>query len=125
MNGGVLGLPLLDGLYIFQETKHIYNHLLYLLKVQGIWPETADGTDINAVDRSNSSYSGSDSPPDNYFLLASGDDFSQVKVFRYPCIKKGAKAVIGKGHSSHVTNVKFSKQDDYLISTGGEDNCIM
>ncbi|EAR94225.2 HELP domain protein (macronuclear) [Tetrahymena thermophila SB210] len=92
--------------------------------VQGIWPEAADGTDINAVDRSNSTYSRNDTPPDNYYLLATGDDFSQVNIFRYPCIKKGSKAVVGKGHSSHVTNVKFSKNDDYLISTGGEDNCV-
>lgn len=92
--------------------------------VQGIWPEGADGTDINATDRSNSTYSGVEAPPDNYYLLASADDESQVKIFRYPCIKKGSKYVVGKGHSSHVTNVKFSKNDDYLISTGGEDNCV-
>jgi len=31
---------------------------------------------------------------------------------------------LGKGHSSHVTNVKWSCQDKFLFSTGGEDNCV-
>lgn len=39
----------------------------------GVWPEYADGTDINAVCR-NSEAS----------LLASGDDFGKVKLFLYP-----------------------------------------
>lgn len=39
--------------------------------VQGIWPQAADGTDVNAVDRS----------PDHR-LLASADDFGKVKLFR-------------------------------------------
>lgn len=38
-----------------------------------MWPEYADGTDINAVCR-NAEAS----------LLASGDDFGKVKIFLYP-----------------------------------------
>lgn len=41
---------------------------------QGIWPEGADGTDINAVCRSH----------DNN-LLASADDFGKVHLFSNPC----------------------------------------
>lgn len=44
--------------------------------VQGIWPGL-DYTDVNAVDRSR-----------NGLLLASGDDFGQVKLFKYPCVKE-------------------------------------
>lgn len=40
----------------------------------GVWPEGADGTDINAVCRS---HDGS--------LLASADDFGKVHLFTYPC----------------------------------------
>ena len=50
--------------------------------VQGIWPEFSDGTDIDSVDRSHTTMSGTDKPPDNYYLLASGDDLSMVKIFR-------------------------------------------
>ncbi len=60
-----------------------------------------------------------------YFLLAIGDDFGKVRVFRYPCIKKGSESIIGAGHSSHVTCVKWSTNDNFLFSVGGEDNCVM
>ena len=39
----------------------------------GIWPEGADGTDINTVGRNNA---GS--------LVATGDDFGKVNLFRFP-----------------------------------------
>lgn len=78
----------------------------------------ADGSDINAVDRSKKPH------PDGYHLIASADDFSKVKVFRYPSIAEGSKAIEGVGHSSHITNVKFSKDDYYLYSAGGNDTCI-
>lgn len=86
--------------------------------VQGIWPPTADGTDINAVARSTNQH------PGGYHLLASADDKSLVKVFRYPCIKKGSEFVTGRGHSSHVTTTRWSYDDQYIFSTGGEDNCV-
>ncbi|KAK1947175.1 Echinoderm microtubule-associated protein-like 6 [Phytophthora citrophthora] len=81
--------------------------------VQGIWPDCADGTDINAVCASSSRT-----------ILASGDDSGNVKFFRYPCIPKGSKFIACKGHSSHVANVRFSFDDKYLISVGGNDRSI-
>jgi WD40 repeat protein len=78
-----------------------------------------DGTDINAVDRSNSSYTG------DMKLLATGDDHGKVRLLEYPCVVKNSQGVIGRGHSSHVTNVKFSSNDKLLISTGGEDQTIL
>ncbi|EGZ30558.1 hypothetical protein PHYSODRAFT_471884 [Phytophthora sojae] len=81
--------------------------------VQGIWPECADGTDINAVCASSSRT-----------ILASGDDSGNVKFFRYPCIPKGSKFIACRGHSSHVANVRFSFDDKYLISVGGNDRSI-
>lgn len=42
----------------------------------GIWPEGADGTDVNVVNRS----------PDKT-LMATGDDFGKVKLFTYPASK--------------------------------------
>lgn len=81
--------------------------------VQGIFEPFMDGTDINAVDRSNSSYGG------GMKLLASGDDNGKVRLLEYPCVVKNSKGIYGKGHSSHVTNVQFSSNDKMLISTGG------
>ena len=86
--------------------------------VQGIWPAAADGTDINAVDRSHSGK-----------LLATADDFGQVKLFNYPCIKPGAGFKAFGGHSSHVTNVRFlmlgkDRGPELVFSAGGNDRCL-
>jgi len=81
--------------------------------VQGIWPAGADGTDINAVCRSNSGH-----------LVATSDDFGMVRVLKYPCIEEGAAALDCAGHSSHVMNVRWTVADEYLISVGGNDKTI-
>jgi microtubule-associated protein-like 6 len=87
--------------------------------VQGIYPQYADGTDVNAVDRSSKKFGN-----DEYSLVATADDFGLVKLFRHPCLEKGAEAVIGRGHSSHVTNVRFLPSDQRIVSTGGDDQCV-
>ena len=50
-----------------------YYYMYYFL--EGIWPDGADGTDVNSVSRSNGKQ-----------LLATGDDFGNVNLFRYPCV---------------------------------------
>uniref|UniRef100_A0A672R646 Uncharacterized protein n=1 Tax=Sinocyclocheilus grahami TaxID=75366 RepID=A0A672R646_SINGR len=82
--------------------------------VFGIWPEGADGTDINALCKSH----------DNN-LLASADDFGKVLLFSNPCSQPRAPSHIYGGHSSHVTNVAFLHDDSHLISTGGKDTSIL
>ena len=62
--------------------------------VQGIFPPCADGTDINAMDRS----------PEGV-VCATADDFGLVKLFRFPNPVEKAAFVQYQGHSSHVTNV--------------------
>jgi len=82
--------------------------------VCGIWPEGADGTDVNACTRSHKEN-----------LVASADDFGKVNLYKYPsCQPKSTPHTYG-GHSSHVTNVRFLYDDSRLISTGGKDNAIM
>ena len=81
--------------------------------VQGIWPAFADGTDINAVDRS----------PSKRFLALS-DDNGKIKVFNYPVVTPGATFKSFDGHSSHVTNVRFTPAENYVFSTGGNDRAV-
>ena len=81
--------------------------------VQGIWAPGMDGSDINSVDRDVRGK-----------LLASGDDFGQVKLFNYPVVKEGSQFNAYDGHSSHVTNVRWTA-DNTLVSTGGNDKCVM
>ena len=79
--------------------------------VQGIWAPGMDTTDINAVDRSC-----------DRKLLATADDFGHVKLFRFPCAQEHSKFLCFDGHSSHVTNVRWTL-DNHLISVGGNDKC--
>ena len=81
--------------------------------VQGIWPECSNGSDINSLDRH---------PQKN--VIATGDDFSKVKLFKYPCPIERSSNIKVIGHSSHVTCVRFTTSGDYLISTGGNDKSI-
>uniref|UniRef100_A0A8C5BC42 EMAP like 2 n=1 Tax=Gadus morhua TaxID=8049 RepID=A0A8C5BC42_GADMO len=80
----------------------------------GVWPDGADGTDVNAVCKSHSSS-----------LLASADDFGKVHLFTFPCSQPRAPSHKYGGHSSHVTNIAFLHDDSHLISTGGKDTSIM
>uniref|UniRef100_A0A667ZRD4 EMAP like 2 n=1 Tax=Myripristis murdjan TaxID=586833 RepID=A0A667ZRD4_9TELE len=80
----------------------------------GVWPDGADGTDINAVCRS---HDGS--------LLASADDFGKVHLFSFPCSQPRAPSHMYGGHSSHVTNIAFLHDDSHLISTGGKDTSVL
>uniref|UniRef100_A0A4W4HCH5 HELP domain-containing protein n=1 Tax=Electrophorus electricus TaxID=8005 RepID=A0A4W4HCH5_ELEEL len=84
------------------------------INVFGIWPDGADGTDINAVCRSN-----------DRGVLAMGDDFGKVHLFSNPCSQPRAPSHVYGGHSSHVTNVAFLHNDSHLISTGGKDTSIL
>jgi len=52
--------------------------------VQGIWRECEDGTDVNAVDRSNGEIFGQK-------VLARADDFGKISLLKYPCIVKGSE----------------------------------
>ena len=105
------------GLFRVISIKFIYANLTFLLPV-GIWPKFSDGSDINAIDKSNMAHANGTE------ILATGDDFGKVKLFKYPCIQEHSNYVAGKGHSSHVSNVKFTIDDQHLISIGGNDQCI-
>ncbi len=60
-------------------------------------------------------------------------DSGLVSVYRYPCVSPGACAVLGRGHSSHVTNVRWcvhhnignngsSNNGSYGNNNGGNSN---
>ncbi|XP_069116291.1 echinoderm microtubule-associated protein-like 2 isoform X5 [Argopecten irradians] len=80
----------------------------------GIWPDDADGTDVNNCCRSSKSH-----------LVASADDFGKVNLYRYPACQPKTKGNMYGGHSSHVTSVNFLHDDSRLISTGGRDMSIL
>jgi len=55
------------------------------------------------------------------YVAATGDDMGKIKLFRWPAFgfKQAARTYIG--HGSHVMQTRFSYDDDYLISAGGND----
>eukprot|EP01119_Soliformovum_irregulare_P013844 TRINITY_DN3722_c0_g1_i1.p1 TRINITY_DN3722_c0_g1~~TRINITY_DN3722_c0_g1_i1.p1 ORF type:complete len:1927 (-),score=428.61 TRINITY_DN3722_c0_g1_i1:16-5796(-) len=81
-------------------------------EMAGMWQPNSDGTDINSTDRAHSGD-----------ILATGDDFGYVRLFKYPC-PEGAAGKKFAGHSAHVTTVRFSYDDNYLLSVGGGDASI-
>jgi len=72
---------------------------LFGFPVQGIWPGV-DYSDVNSCDRSK-----------NGELLATGDDFGTVKLFKFPCVQQNARSNDSFGHASHVTKVRFTSED--------------
>lgn len=82
-------------------------------QVNGIWPGV-DYTDVNSTCRSN-----------DQTVLATADDFGKVKLFKYPCVLEKPQSNAYQGHSSHVTKVKFSQGDRFLVSTGGNDKTVI
>ena len=94
------------------------NSCIFGWPVRGVWPEDSDGTDVNACARSHAAKDG------NSGLLATADDLGKVKLFLWPCIVPRAQHRAYVGHSAHVTNVAFTEQDKWLISTGGNDRAV-
>ena len=83
--------------------------------VQGIWSPYSDGTDVNALYRSNS---------EKYCVC--GDDSFQINLFTWPALK-GAyeKSRHFKGHCSHVLGLQFTSTDSHVVSVGGNDATII
>ena len=82
--------------------------------VMGIWDPGYDQTDINAVCQSHKGDA-----------LALGDDYGQVKLFRFPIpVDFCAACVALRGHSSHVTNIRWLHDDSRVLSTGGADTAL-
>ncbi|XP_074487309.1 echinoderm microtubule-associated protein-like 6 isoform X4 [Sebastes fasciatus] len=82
-------------------------------EVNGIWPKYSNVNNVNSVDANYSSA-----------VLVTGDDLGLVKLFRFPCLKKGAKFKKYIGHSAHVTNVRWSNDLQWVVSTGGADHAV-
>ena len=92
--------------------------------VQGIWADCSDGTDVNVCARSH-----------NGQYLVAGYDFCRLRAFNYPCLPRslpdnptrivfpGHREFVG--HSSHVTAVKWSPDDQYVLTAGGMDLTIL
>lgn len=82
--------------------------------VQGILPFYSDATDVNSACRSH-----------DRKVIATGDDYSKVKLFKYPSVVRNAGFKEYKGHTGWVTKVQFLWDDRHLISIGGYDKTVI
>lgn len=81
--------------------------------VQGVFPSGCDGSHINSVAMSK-----------DQKLIASGDDYGLLCVYRNPLLEGHASNKY-RGHSEHVTRVKFSPDNKYIFSIGGQDQTMI
>lgn len=58
-------------------------------------------------------------------MLATSEDSGLVKLFKYPSTIEKAQFNSYTGHSSHVTKVKFTAGDQFVITTGGNDKTVI
>lgn len=49
----------------------------------------------------------------------------QVKMYNYPCVVLHAPCHAYNGHSSHVTNVRWSADEAFAYTTGGKDRATL
>lgn len=105
---------MLTNLSIIREVKWATQTCVLGFNTAGIWPDGADGTDINGCCKSH-----------NERLIASCDDFGKVNLFAYPACHLKSSCHSYGGHSSHVTSVDFLFDDSRVISTGGKDMAVM
>lgn len=103
------------------RNEHWSTHnCVYNWSTQGIWRKHMKlGSEIYAADRTNGKFF------DEYQTIATGDDFGEIRVYKYPCVQPAAESVICKGHSSFVSNLKWMPDESRLITVGGEDQTII
>ncbi|XP_075303783.1 echinoderm microtubule-associated protein-like 5 [Odontesthes bonariensis] len=82
-------------------------------EVVGIWSRNADKADVTCACVSHSGLN-----------IVTGDDFGMVKLFEFPCPEKFAKHKRFLGHSAHLTNVRFTNGDRFVVSAGGDDRSL-
>ena len=88
--------------------------------VQGIWKQKdKKPQQVVTVDRSNAQFF------KEYPIIAVGEEDGKVKLYKYPCVQPTASSVESRGHSSFISNLKWTADDRYLISTGGLDQTII
>ncbi|XP_055535670.1 echinoderm microtubule-associated protein-like 2 isoform X2 [Wyeomyia smithii] len=80
----------------------------------GIWPENFDGTDINSVCKDGGEQ-----------FLVTADDTGKIRLFTYPASQPKCLSHAYRGHSSHVTAVKFMHDGVRLLSAGGLDTSVL
>jgi len=81
---------------------------------QGAWPSKKNSYDVTSVGKSK--------PQTNVILT--GDSYGHLRLYRYPCVKPGSCFQQFQGHSGSISNITFTYDDTYALSSGESDRCI-
>ena len=103
-----------NGEQVYKDMNWSTYRSIFGWHIMGIYPDVAEGDEINAVDRAK-----------HCNVLVTADDYSGLKLFRFPANKSNQSYNRFSGHSSHVSNVRFTHKDEYVISLGGEEKSII
>lgn len=97
------------------DVRWASHHCVLGSLIMGIWPLYSDGTDINALDVC----------LEKGLVLTGNDQGGEIRLLNYPCVIRNAPARITTGHSSHVMNVRFTRDGNTAVSVGGNDGALM
>jgi microtubule-associated protein-like 1/2 len=78
--------------------------------VEGIYPSGQDCTHVNSVAQCKA-----------LSVIATGDDYGLVNLYRDPVRTNTHRARCFRGHSEHVARIMFAKNGQYMFSLGGND----
>lgn len=84
--------------------------------VQGAWADDLQRNDLLAVDRSHCF--------EKVPVLVVADVVGRLRLFSHPCTLPNAPDKCYRGHTNKVTNARFSHDDNFVVSTGGPDQCV-
>ena len=98
---------------VFADTEWHTWTSVFGFNVKGLTLSFGDSIDVNAVCRSY-----------NKKVLAIGDDYANVKLYKYPYVDANATCKIYIGHSSRVSKIGFIR-DKYLVSIGRADKAVI
>lgn len=82
--------------------------------VHGVHPHGEDGTHVNHISVTN-----------DKSIVASGDDFGLVNIYRYPCNENTVESRSYAAHSEHVLRVEFTEDGKRMFTIGGQDKAII
>ena len=108
------GAQLKDGPTLTLATEWMDHSCKLGWAVEGIYPPGTDGSHINTVAECKL-----------LDLIATGDDYGLVSIYRDPVRDNYHKARSYRGHSEHVTKVAFAQEGDFMLSVGGMDQTVI
>lgn len=99
---------------LMREVDWETENCVFSYSSQGIWGPYADNVEILSVCRSNSND-----------MLCTVDTCGRLRVYNYPCITDNPNFICLRAHSSKPECVRFTVDDNYVLSCGGNDGCVI